>query len=186
MEKGRFRAPRPAWFQNAHLAPNRGIVWGDYRGSYQPPAWNVSSGKLQQLTSRPNGVGYTFGTLNPEGTFVYYHEDDGVNEIGHFVRIPYERGAATDVTPKLPPCASLTGMQESRDESLQSRVRFQQAWARTNSPSTSRDYRLEWGKCVVLPLTWKPAATRENFRLGHAAVANAVRKCPSIRSHPEA
>lgn len=113
--KARFRAPRPVWSQIAHLAPNRGIVWGDYSGSYQLHAWNVSSGELRQLTSRSNGVGYTFGTLNPKGTFVYYHEDDGGNEIGHFVRIPYEGGAASDVTPQLPPYASLTGIQASRD-----------------------------------------------------------------------
>jgi hypothetical protein len=62
----------------------------------------VSSGELQQLTSRPNGVGYTFGTLNPEGTFVYYHQDQGGNEIGHYVRIPYKGGGSLTKDPPEP------------------------------------------------------------------------------------
>jgi Tol biopolymer transport system component len=60
-------------------------------------------------------VGWTYGTLNPEGTFVYYYEDEGGNEIGHYVRIPYKGGVLTDITPDLPPYSSVSGIHPSLD-----------------------------------------------------------------------
>ncbi len=116
--KERFRAHVPAWSRIARRAPERGIVWGNYSGTFQLYAWDVPSGRLRQLTNRPTGVGWTAGTLSPDGRFVCYHDDAQGNEIGHFVRIPYEGGQPEDVTPRLPPYASWTGVHISRDGKL--------------------------------------------------------------------
>ena len=41
--------------------------------------------------------------LSADGKYIYYLQDDGGNEIGHFVRVPFAGGAKEDVTPELPP-----------------------------------------------------------------------------------
>jgi Tol biopolymer transport system component len=59
-------------------------------------AWDVPTGELRQLTDRPEGV--LFGGLSPDGCYVYYLEDRQGNEIGHFVRVPFE-GARHRISP---------------------------------------------------------------------------------------
>jgi dipeptidyl aminopeptidase/acylaminoacyl peptidase len=113
--KERFRAHVPAWSRIAREAPARGLVCGNYSGTFQLHAWDVPSGQLRQLTNRPSGIGWTAGTLSPDGRFVYYHDDTEGNEIGHYVRIPYEGGGPQDVTPGLTPYASWTGVHISCD-----------------------------------------------------------------------
>ena len=43
-----------------------------------------------------------FGALSGDGRYVYYLDDKQGNEIGHFVRLPFEGGASQDLTPDLP------------------------------------------------------------------------------------
>jgi dipeptidyl aminopeptidase/acylaminoacyl peptidase len=74
-------------------------------GKNQLFAWDVPTGELRQLTDRPAGIMY--GLLSGDGRYVYYLDDAQGNEIGHFVRIPFENGEAQDITPDLPPYSSL-------------------------------------------------------------------------------
>jgi len=53
------------------------------------------------LTNRHTGV--SAGLLAPDGRSVYYHDDAGGNELGHFVRIPFEGGAPVSITPDMRP-----------------------------------------------------------------------------------
>jgi dipeptidyl aminopeptidase/acylaminoacyl peptidase len=104
--KRRYRAPVIWDTQIAELAPGCGLAAGTQTGTLQWYAWEVSTGSLRQLTDRPKGMA-TYLILSPDGEFVYYHDDQGVgNEIGHFVRIPYQGGEAVDLTPDLPPYSS--------------------------------------------------------------------------------
>lgn len=113
--KQRFRAPSIAWAQMAHANVNRGLVCTDRDGIYQLYAWDVPSGALRRLTDRP--VGVLAGTLSAKGEYVYYMQDEGGNEIGHFVRVPFEGGAPENLTPDLPPYGSFQ-ISESRDGKL--------------------------------------------------------------------
>jgi dipeptidyl aminopeptidase/acylaminoacyl peptidase len=104
--KQRFRAPVVAWTQIAPANPARGLAVNNTSGKYQLYAWDVPPGELRQLTERPAGI--LFGALSGDGRYVYYLDDKQGNEIGHFVRIPFENGEAQDLTPDLPPYSSFS------------------------------------------------------------------------------
>jgi pimeloyl-ACP methyl ester carboxylesterase len=99
--KQRFRAPVIARTQVARLAPTRGLIRSNRSGIYQLHTWDVPTGELRQLTDRFEGLLY--GVIAPSGRYVYCFADDKGNEIGHFVRIPFEGGEAEDITPDMPP-----------------------------------------------------------------------------------
>lgn len=104
--KQRFRAPVVVWTQIAPANPARGLAVTNTSGKYQLYAWDVPSGALRQLTERPAGI--LSGALSGDGRYVYYLDDEQGNEIGHFVRIPFENGEAQDLTPDLPPYSSFS------------------------------------------------------------------------------
>lgn len=102
--KRRMRAYSIYQTQIASRRPARGIVASDRDGVRQIYTWDVRSGALSQLTHEPEGR--HDATLGPDGKYVYYLEDDRGNEIGHWVRVPYEGGAPVDLSPDLPPYGS--------------------------------------------------------------------------------
>ncbi len=99
--QARFRTPLIRGMGVATEAPARGLVVGNPSGTFQLHAWDVPSGGLRLLTSRPTGI--AAGSLSPDGRFVYYHDDAGGNELGHFVRVPFEGGTPQSITPGLAP-----------------------------------------------------------------------------------
>jgi acetyl esterase/lipase len=116
----RFRAHNVLWAQIANLNPQRGLVCTDRDGVYQLYAWDLETGDLQQRTDQPAGV--VLGTLSADGEQIYYHQDEGGNEIGHYVCIPFFGGLAMDVTPDLPPYGSFEIMQSFRGNMLGTRT----------------------------------------------------------------
>jgi dipeptidyl aminopeptidase/acylaminoacyl peptidase len=113
--KKRYRAPAIAWAQLARSNNLRGLVTSTETGEYQLYAWNVRSGELRQLTHRPEGT--MFGIISPNGQYVYYLQDDGGNEIGHFVRLSWEGGEAEDITPAMAPYSAF-GLNISRSGNM--------------------------------------------------------------------
>ncbi len=103
--KQRFRATGIRQTQLAKGAPARGMVISAVSGVSQLYAWHVPSGELKQLTDRPEGV--FSGLLSPDGRYVYYLLDQGGNETGHYVRVPWEGGTPQDITPDMPPYSSI-------------------------------------------------------------------------------
>lgn len=102
--KRRYRAPVVLWTQLAKAAPTRGLAVSSKSGVFQLYAWQVPTGELKQLTDEPEGV--PFGVISPDGRHVYYLEDQQDNEIGHYVRVPFEGGEPQDITPDMPPYSS--------------------------------------------------------------------------------
>ena len=102
--KQRYRVPVVLWTSQAHNALRRGLAASNRTGVYQLYAWDVPSGALRQLTDRPEG--FIGGTLAPDVRAIYYLDDQHGNEIGHYVRVPYEGGVPQDITPNLPPYSS--------------------------------------------------------------------------------
>jgi dienelactone hydrolase len=120
--KHRFRAPVVLWTQLARAAPTHGLAIGNQSGVHQLYAWHVVTGELTQLTHRPEGV--SFGQLSPDGRYVYYLDDQQGNEIGHYVRVPFEGGDPQDVTPDMPLYSSLFSLSISQAGNLLGFTRF--------------------------------------------------------------
>lgn len=99
--KQRFQVPVTYGLEIAAQAPSRGLALSNRSGVYQLYGWDVVTGNLVQVTSKPEGV-YQQGTLSPDGIFVYYLNDQKGNEVGHLVRVPFTGGATEDITPHFP------------------------------------------------------------------------------------
>jgi dienelactone hydrolase len=121
--KERFRAAAILWTQLAAANKTRGIAASTHSGTAQIYAWDVSAGSLRQVTHHEGGLYYAY--LSADGRYIYYHHDMQGNEMGHFVRIPFEGGAPEDITPDLPPYAFF-GMQGSRASNLLAIIAFNQ------------------------------------------------------------
>ncbi|MBV9278761.1 MAG: prolyl oligopeptidase family serine peptidase, partial [Chloroflexi bacterium] len=102
----RYRAPKPMWSRVARRARERGLVGTNPDGIYQLYAWQVETGELRPITSAPQGV--LFGVISPDGRYVFYHTDEGGNELGHWVRVPFEAGEPESLSPELPPYFSFS------------------------------------------------------------------------------
>lgn len=111
--KQRFVAPYILWAQLAEANPERGLVVTNKTGEHQLYAWEVKSNQLRQLTSTPEGR--MSGSISPDGRYIYYLDDRQGNEIGHFMRIPFEGGEPEDITPNLPLYSSLAGVSLSKN-----------------------------------------------------------------------
>src|SRR5690242_9457035 len=100
----RFRAPVIMYSRPAKEAPDRGMVVTNRSGEDQIYAWDVPYGNLRQITHDPTGK--LFGYIQPDGRYIYYMVDKQGNELGHYVRVPFEGGDEQDVTPTLPDYSS--------------------------------------------------------------------------------
>lgn len=102
--KKRFRASSIAWSQIATQNPKRGLVCTNKDGIFQLYAWETDTNNLTRLTNQPAGV--VSGTISADGKSIYYLLDNGGDEIGHYVRVPFEGGEPEDMTPDMSPYAS--------------------------------------------------------------------------------
>jgi dipeptidyl aminopeptidase/acylaminoacyl peptidase len=102
--KQRFRAPVIAWTQLASQNPKRGLVCTNKDGIYQLYSWNLETGELRQATQQ--GAGLIQGSISADGEWIYYLEDEQGNELGHYVRVPFNGGEAEDISPDMPKYAS--------------------------------------------------------------------------------
>jgi len=114
--KERFRALGILGAQSAPASPGRGVVFSAPSGEVQIYAWDIPSGRLAPLTDRPGGLWQ--GLLSPDGRYLYYLEDQGGNEIGHYVRRPWEGGPAQDLTPAMAPYSAVYQPAVSRSGTL--------------------------------------------------------------------
>ena len=100
----RFRATDILWTATARLNPGRGLVCTNKDGIYQLYAWDLETNELSQATDQPTGV--IWGIISSDGRHIYFLKDEGGNEIGHYVRVPFTGGEAEDISPELPPYSS--------------------------------------------------------------------------------
>lgn len=100
----RFRATDILSAVVAQQNPERGLVCTNKDGIYQLYAWDIPSNELTQVTHQPAGV--MLGMISPDGKYIYYLKDEGGNEIGHYVKVPFEGGNDEDISPNMPPYSS--------------------------------------------------------------------------------
>jgi dipeptidyl aminopeptidase/acylaminoacyl peptidase len=102
--KARFRTHAVSWTKPARGRRDRALAVSNRTGKGQLYAWEVGTSELRQLTDRPEGT--PTGAIAGDGRHVYYVEDRAGDELGHWVRVPFEGGPAEDLTPDLAPYAS--------------------------------------------------------------------------------
>ena len=110
----RFRATDVRWAVLAEQNPERGLVCTNKDGIYQLYAWDVPTGDLVQVTRQPAGV--LLGMISSDGNHIYFLKDEGGNEIGHYVRVPFAEGGGEveDISPELPLYSSWTVTQNRK------------------------------------------------------------------------
>lgn len=113
--RARFRAPSIANMQLAGKNTSRGMIATNRSGITQLYAWDVKTGNLRQLTNKPAGM--VAGAISPDGKYIYYHDDTQGDEIGHYMRVPFDGGEPENMTPDLPPYNTFT-----MSQSLNNRV----------------------------------------------------------------
>ena len=99
--KARFRAARmtlPDW---AVDAPQRCLYASNASGTVELYTWDRTTDATRQLTDRPDGT--RIGTIDPDGVWVWWFDDEGGNEFGVWRREPFEGGATETPVPELEP-----------------------------------------------------------------------------------
>jgi len=99
----RLLAPRitlPDW---ADDAPDRCVVRTNATGTWELWAWDAGTGELRQATRRDNGT--VDGTVSRDGREVWWFADTDGDELGSWVRQPFEGGPGSDepALPGVPP-----------------------------------------------------------------------------------
>lgn len=102
----KFRSPMVQWLHAASSVPDKAIVVSNISDKFQLHAHDFETGYDRQVTRKKNGM--LFGSISPDGKYIYYLNDATGNEHGHFVRIPFSGGKTVDMTPDIPPYFSYT------------------------------------------------------------------------------
>ena len=89
----------------ARDAPRRVLLASNETGAFQLYSFDLVSGRKSRLTSLPNGKAY--GTISPDGQWVYFLMDTGGSELGRYVRVPFEGGKPQEIDPGSPSASGL-------------------------------------------------------------------------------
>jgi dipeptidyl aminopeptidase/acylaminoacyl peptidase len=105
--KRRFRAARIMFPHWARDDADRLIYLTNVTGKFEVHAWDRRSGEQRRLTDRSEGTGYRVPSrLEPDGGRVWWFDDEKGNELGQWMRQPFEGGPAEPVIPQLAPAYS--------------------------------------------------------------------------------
>ncbi len=96
----RFRAARVSLPEWAEDAPHRCLYAGNATGTFELYTWDRSTGVTHQATSRPEGT--THGLLSPDGTWLWWFDDNDGDEFGVWRRQPFEGGTPEEAAPGVP------------------------------------------------------------------------------------
>jgi dipeptidyl aminopeptidase/acylaminoacyl peptidase len=98
--RDRFRAGSIYAASRARGNPGRGVVISDHEGNEEAYAWDVASGALHRIST--SGTAVLEAAIRPDGASIVYQHDTTGSEFGHLHEVPFEGGAAVDLTPELP------------------------------------------------------------------------------------
>jgi Tol biopolymer transport system component/acetyl esterase/lipase len=105
--KRRFRAPVvmfPTWSRER---PERLLYLSNAGGKFEVYAWDQATGERRQVTDRSEGTGYRVSSrLDPRGESIWWFDDEKGNELGRWVREPWEGGSRETIAPQLAPAYS--------------------------------------------------------------------------------
>lgn len=94
-----FQEPSVQYTFAARNAHERAIIVSNRSGKYQLHAVDFTAGFERQITRKEHGK--LFGSISPDGRYIYVLDDKKGDEHGHFLRIPFKKGKTLDVTPNI-------------------------------------------------------------------------------------
>ncbi len=98
--KDPFYWPSVYWNEVACNAIEKMLVAYNINGTYQLYSLDRFTDESHQITHEPGGK--VFGCISSAGKWVIYLDDSDGNEIGHYVRVPFEGGKKENISPSLP------------------------------------------------------------------------------------
>ena len=105
--KRRFRATTvmfPTWSRER---PERLLYLSNAGGKFEVYAWDQATGERRQVTDRAEGTGYRVSSrLDPRGDWIWWFDDEKGNELGRWVREPWQGGPRETIAPQLAPAYS--------------------------------------------------------------------------------
>jgi len=105
--KRRFRATTvmfPTWSRER---PERLLYLSNAGGKFEVYAWDQQTGERRQVTDRAEGTGYRVSSrLDPRGDWIWWFDDEKGNELGHWVREPWQGGPRETIASQLAPAYS--------------------------------------------------------------------------------
>ena len=105
--KRRFRATTvmfPTWSREQ---PERLLYLSNAGGKFEVYAWDQRTGERRQVTDRAEGTGYRVSSrLDPRGDWIWWFDDEKGNELGRWVREPWQGGPRETIAPQLAPAYS--------------------------------------------------------------------------------
>jgi dipeptidyl aminopeptidase/acylaminoacyl peptidase len=96
----RFYDPTIFWINPARHVTQRAILVSNNSGKFQLHTYDFMTGFSKQITKKSQGQ--LFGSISPDGRYVFYLNDEKGAEHGHFIRVPFEGGYGVDITPFMP------------------------------------------------------------------------------------
>src|SRR3954451_3492459 len=102
----RFRPPLLAALQIAAGVRRSAVMSSSQSGVFQTYAIDLDTGAMRQLTNADAGTVLAY--LAEDGRSLLTLEDEGGNEVGHWVSIPVQGGDRTDLTPDMQAYSSWT------------------------------------------------------------------------------
>lgn len=96
-----FKTPSVQYLFAAKNASHRAIVVSNRSGNYQLHVVDFASGFHRRVTKKKDGA--LFGSISPDGRYIYWLDDQGGGEHGNFVKVPSSGGKPINVTPNLKP-----------------------------------------------------------------------------------
>ncbi|MFI6584803.1 prolyl oligopeptidase family serine peptidase [Embleya sp. NPDC050493] len=97
----RYRAARiglPRW---ADHAPAKSVFVSNASGTFEVYAWDRVSGAQRQVTDRPNGT--SSSRISPDGRWIWWFADTDGDELGVWMRQPFDGGPDEVAVPGLAP-----------------------------------------------------------------------------------
>lgn len=85
----------------ASNAPHRAIVVSNRSGNYQLYAVDFASGFSRQITKKKSGA--LFGSISPDGDYVFALKDKQGGERGNFEKVPFTGGKSINISPNIAP-----------------------------------------------------------------------------------
>ncbi|PIQ66647.1 MAG: hypothetical protein COV96_00305 [Candidatus Zambryskibacteria bacterium CG11_big_fil_rev_8_21_14_0_20_42_18] len=96
-----FETTAVQYLFTSSVTSHRALVVSNISGNYQLHVVDFKTGLSYQVTNSPHGA--LFGSISPDGEYIYTLKDQSGGEFGHFARVLFGSKETINISPNLPP-----------------------------------------------------------------------------------